>query len=82
MLWVPVCTYICVMFSRGDRQKVFEMAASPGFAVAKKLVENLQTDLRSLSSECRRKYPPVKEVRICSLTGCNTAILMTLTDSL
>ena len=30
--------------------------------VAKKLVENLNTDLRTLSSECRRKYPPVKEV--------------------
>jgi len=32
-------------------------------AVAKKLMENLQTDLRTLSSECKRKYPSVKEVR-------------------
>lgn len=31
-------------------------------AVTKKLIENLQTELRSLSAECKRKYPPVKEV--------------------
>ncbi|KAK2183612.1 hypothetical protein NP493_305g03033 [Ridgeia piscesae] len=29
--------------------------------VAKKLVDSLQTDLRTLSADCRRKYPPVKE---------------------
>ena len=37
------------------------MAAVPPF-VAKKLVESLQTDLRTLSTDCKRKYPPVKEV--------------------
>ena len=30
--------------------------------IARKLVENLQSDLRTLSNECKRKYPPVKEV--------------------
>ena len=29
----------------------------------KKLLENMQTDLRSLSMECKKKFPPVKEVR-------------------
>ena len=31
-------------------------------AVCKKLVDNLQTDLRTLSADSKRKYPPVKEV--------------------
>ncbi|XP_071818357.1 protein MON2 homolog isoform X3 [Apostichopus japonicus] len=30
-------------------------------AAARRLMENLQTDLRALSVECKRKYPPVKE---------------------
>jgi hypothetical protein len=30
--------------------------------VAKKLVENLQTDLRSLSAEAKKKHPNIKEV--------------------
>lgn len=30
----------------------------------KKLVENMQADLRSLSMECKKKFPPVKEVHI------------------
>uniref|UniRef100_A0A3P8VND3 Protein MON2 homolog n=1 Tax=Cynoglossus semilaevis TaxID=244447 RepID=A0A3P8VND3_CYNSE len=35
----------------------------------KKLLENMQTDLRSLSMECKKKFPPVKEVSlIVSLT--------------
>lgn len=38
------------------------MAAVPP-SVAKKLVDSLQTDLRTLSADCKRKYPPVKEVR-------------------
>lgn len=29
----------------------------------KKLLENMQGDLRGLSLECRKKFPPVKEVR-------------------
>ena len=31
--------------------------------VAKKLLDTLQTDLRQLSSEAKRKFPNVKEVR-------------------
>ena len=30
----------------------------------KKLLENMQTDLRSLSMECKKKFPPVKEVEL------------------
>ena len=30
----------------------------------KKLLENMQTDLRSLSMECKKKFPPVKEVSL------------------
>jgi hypothetical protein len=30
--------------------------------VAKKLVENLQTDFRSLSAEAKKKHPNIKEV--------------------
>ena len=37
-------------------------SAKPSAAVTKKLIENLQTDLRTLSIDCKRKYPPVKEV--------------------
>uniref|UniRef100_A0A4W2BYB0 Mon2/Sec7/BIG1-like dimerisation and cyclophilin-binding domain-containing protein n=1 Tax=Bos indicus x Bos taurus TaxID=30522 RepID=A0A4W2BYB0_BOBOX len=33
----------------------------PGRAV-KKLLENMQSDLRALSLECKKKFPPVKEV--------------------
>lgn len=29
----------------------------------RKLLDNMQTDLRSLSMECKKKFPPVKEVR-------------------
>lgn len=32
--------------------------------VAKKLVENLQTDLRSLSAEAKKKHPNIKEVQL------------------
>lgn len=38
------------------------MATSSPEAV-KKLLDNMQSDLRSLSLECRKKFPPVKEVR-------------------
>uniref|UniRef100_A0A3Q2YK08 Protein MON2 homolog n=1 Tax=Hippocampus comes TaxID=109280 RepID=A0A3Q2YK08_HIPCM len=33
----------------------------------KKLLENMQTDLRSLSMECKKKFPPVKEVSVRTL---------------
>lgn len=38
-----------------------KMSTSSPEAV-KKLLENMQTDLRSLSMECKKKFPPVKEV--------------------
>lgn len=41
--------------------------------VAKKLVENLQTDLRGLSAEAKKKHPNIKEVHIYS------SITMTIT---
>ncbi|XP_034031912.1 protein MON2 homolog isoform X4 [Thalassophryne amazonica] len=47
----------------------------------KKLVDNMQTDLRSLSMECKKKFPPVKEaaesgiVKIKTIAGRNSDIL-------
>ena len=37
--------------------------------IAKRLVENLQTDLRALSNETKRKYAPVKEVCFVLVIG-------------
>ena len=37
-------------------------AANKDDTLARKLVENLQTDLRSLSAEARKKHPNIKEV--------------------
>lgn len=42
-----------------------KMSTSSPEAV-KKLLENMQTDLRSLSMECKKKFPPVKEVSAAS----------------
>lgn len=42
-------------------QDTSKMSTSSPEAV-KKLLENVQTDLRSLSMECKKKFPPVKEV--------------------
>ena len=43
------------------------MATEAGYrlhpALTKKLLENLQSDLRLLSADCKRKYPNVKDVR-------------------
>ncbi|XP_066580371.1 protein MON2 homolog isoform X1 [Amia ocellicauda] len=53
----------------------------------KKLVENMQTDLRSLSMECKKKFPPVKEaaesgiVKIKTIAARNTEILAALKDN-
>ena len=32
-------------------------------AIGRRLFDNLQSDLKSLSSEAKKKHPPVKEVR-------------------
>ena len=42
--------------------KMASNAVKKSDAVTKKLLDNLQTDLRQLSSDCKRKFPPVKEV--------------------
>lgn len=38
------------------------MAGTSSPEAVKKLLENMQGDLRGLSLECRKKFPPVKEV--------------------
>lgn len=53
----------------------------------KKLLENMQTDLRSLSMECKKKFPPVKEaaesgiVKIKTIAARNTEILAALKEN-
>ncbi|KAJ8262363.1 hypothetical protein GJAV_G00165570 [Gymnothorax javanicus] len=53
----------------------------------KKLLENMQADLRSLSMECKKKFPPVKEaaesgiVKIKTIAARNADILAALKDS-
>ncbi|XP_035258149.1 protein MON2 homolog isoform X1 [Anguilla anguilla] len=52
----------------------------------KKLLENMQTDLRSLSMECKKKFPPVKEaaesgiVKVKTIAARNTDILAALKE--
>ncbi|XP_071961451.1 protein MON2 homolog isoform X3 [Antedon mediterranea] len=41
---------------------------------AKKLVENLQTDLRALSNEAKKKYPPVKEAAEAGILRIRTVV--------
>uniref|UniRef100_A0A8C4I9C7 Protein MON2 homolog n=1 Tax=Dicentrarchus labrax TaxID=13489 RepID=A0A8C4I9C7_DICLA len=63
-----------------------EMSTSSPEAV-KKLLENMQTDLRSLSMECKKKFPPVKEaaesgiVKIKTIAARNTDILAALKEN-
>uniref|UniRef100_A0A3P9HX81 Protein MON2 homolog n=1 Tax=Oryzias latipes TaxID=8090 RepID=A0A3P9HX81_ORYLA len=53
----------------------------------KKLLENVQTDLRSLSMECKKKFPPVKEaaesgiVKIKTIAARNTDVLAGLKEN-
>uniref|UniRef100_A0A665UCG9 Protein MON2 homolog n=1 Tax=Echeneis naucrates TaxID=173247 RepID=A0A665UCG9_ECHNA len=53
----------------------------------KKLLENMQTDLRSLSMECKKKFPPVKEaaesgiVKIKTIAARNMDILAALKEN-
>lgn len=54
------------VFTSESATELVIMASNPASrteAVTKKLIENLQSDLRQLSSDTKRKYPPVKEVR-------------------
>ncbi|XP_071483188.1 protein MON2 homolog [Diadema antillarum] len=43
-------------------------------AIAKRLVENLQTDLRALFNETKRKYPPVKEAAEADILKIRTIV--------
>ena len=58
--------YLCILELSSVTRCIHIAASMPpqgnNAAIAQKLVDNLQTDLRQLSSECKRKYPPVKEV--------------------
>ncbi|XP_056596097.1 protein MON2 homolog isoform X2 [Triplophysa dalaica] len=53
----------------------------------KKLLDNMQTDLRSLSMECKKKFPPVKEaaesgiVKIKTIAARHTDVLAALKES-
>ncbi|XP_043944224.1 protein MON2 homolog [Protopterus annectens] len=53
----------------------------------KKLLENLQSDLRALSLECKKKFPPVKEaaesgiVKIKTIAARNTDVLAALKEN-
>ncbi|XP_072341125.1 protein MON2 homolog isoform X2 [Scyliorhinus torazame] len=63
-----------------------KMSTSSPEAV-KKLLENMQSDLRSLSLECRKKFPPVKEaaesgiVKVKTIAARNTHILAALKEN-
>ena len=54
----------------------------------KKLLENMQSDLRALSLECKKKFPPVKEaaesgiIKVKTIAARNTEILAELSDTL
>ncbi len=54
-----------------------KMSTSSPEAV-KKLLENMQADLRSLSLECKKKFPPVKEVTLHTHTYIYICIYNTL----
>ncbi|XP_030829471.1 protein MON2 homolog isoform X2 [Strongylocentrotus purpuratus] len=43
-------------------------------AIAKRLVDNLQTDLRALFNETKRKYPPVKEAAEADILKIRTIV--------
>uniref|UniRef100_S4RGZ0 Protein MON2 homolog n=1 Tax=Petromyzon marinus TaxID=7757 RepID=S4RGZ0_PETMA len=53
----------------------------------KKLIEHMQSDLRALSMDCKKKYPPVKEaaesgiVKIKTIAGKNKDILKVLKEN-
>lgn len=46
----------------------------------KKLLENMQSDLRALSLECKKKFPPVKEVRLRRRQGGRRELSLVLGD--
>ncbi|KAF7701871.1 hypothetical protein HF521_001154 [Silurus meridionalis] len=63
------------------------MSTTTSPEAVRKLLENMQTDLRSLSMECKKKFPPVKEaaesgiVKIKTIAARNTEILAALKEN-
>uniref|UniRef100_A0A8B9RY36 Mon2/Sec7/BIG1-like dimerisation and cyclophilin-binding domain-containing protein n=1 Tax=Accipiter nisus TaxID=211598 RepID=A0A8B9RY36_9AVES len=57
------------------------MSGTSSPEAVKKLLENMQGDLRGLSLECRKKFPPVKEaaesgiIKVKTIAARNTDIL-------
>jgi hypothetical protein len=39
-------------------------ASSDSHSILQKLINNLSSDLRQLSNETKKKYPPIKEVQL------------------
>ncbi|XP_025028528.1 protein MON2 homolog [Python bivittatus] len=63
------------------------MASTSSPEAVKKLLENMQGDLRALSLECRKKFPPVKEaaesgiIKVKTIATRNTDILAALKEN-
>ncbi|XP_048357519.1 protein MON2 homolog isoform X2 [Sphaerodactylus townsendi] len=63
------------------------MAGTSSPEAVKKLLENMQGDLRALSMECRKKFPPVKEaaesgiIKVKTIAARNTEILAALKEN-
>uniref|UniRef100_A0AC11E9K5 MON2 homolog, regulator of endosome-to-Golgi trafficking n=1 Tax=Ovis aries TaxID=9940 RepID=A0AC11E9K5_SHEEP len=57
------------------------MSGTSSPEAVKKLLENMQSDLRALSLECKKKFPPVKEaaesgiIKVKTIAARNTEIL-------
>ncbi|KAF7246553.1 hypothetical protein EYD10_07228, partial [Varanus komodoensis] len=63
------------------------MAGTSSPEAVKKLLENMQGDLRALSLECRKKFPPVKEaaesgiIKVKTIAARNTDVLAALKEN-
>jgi hypothetical protein len=47
-----------------SRAFIMASTSSDSHSILQKLVNNLSSDLRQLSNETKKKYPPIKEVKI------------------
>uniref|UniRef100_A0A7M4EM04 Protein MON2 homolog n=1 Tax=Crocodylus porosus TaxID=8502 RepID=A0A7M4EM04_CROPO len=63
------------------------MSGTSSPEAVKKLLENMQGDLRGLSLECRKKFPPVKEaaesgiIKVKTISARNTDVLAALKEN-
>ncbi|XP_030678169.1 protein MON2 homolog isoform X2 [Nomascus leucogenys] len=63
------------------------MSGTSSPEAVKKLLENMQSDLRALSLECKKKFPPVKEaaesgiIKVKTIAARNTEILAALKEN-